>query len=145
MRGQKVEGRSQVTGSPVFGQAPHQFVSQVWIVGDLAAIQIDRQRDVALAGELFGLLLHPVVQSPPLVDHDERWKRPFAGRSVENSVDGVVAGFVGNSLAIDGEGRKRQRERQNQREEKTFHTTTPEGCSILHANRKKLPQSKSPW
>src|SRR5208282_272645 len=132
---------SQVAGSPVFRQTTHQFVGQVRVVGDLAAIQIDRQRDVSLAGKLLGLLLHPVVQSPPLVNHDQRRKRPFAGGSVQNSTDGLVTRLVGNGLANGGESRHGKTERQNQRQEKTLHAPTLHSTAF-HSNSAHAPTSE---
>ncbi len=58
LRRQKVVGGAQITDSPVFGQAAHQFVRQIRIIGDFAAIQIDRQRNVSLIGKLRSLLFH---------------------------------------------------------------------------------------
>jgi hypothetical protein len=63
----KVEGRVQVAFGAVFGDAAHEFVRHIRRGGDFAAIEIDAERDVALLGELRGLLFHPVVQSPPFV------------------------------------------------------------------------------
>jgi hypothetical protein len=82
LRCQKVISSPQVTERPVFRHAPHQFMSQVWIVSDFAAIQINRQRNVTLIGKLRGRLLDPVVPSPILMNYDERWQRTFAAGSV---------------------------------------------------------------
>jgi hypothetical protein len=75
-------------------------VGKVRIVRHFAAIEIDRQGDISLVGKFAGLFFHPVVQSPVFVNHDERGKWPFANGSVENSVDGFLAGFVGDGFAI---------------------------------------------
>ena len=46
-------------------------MSGIRVVRHLAAVQIDSKGDVAMGGKIGGLLLHPVIQSPPFVDHDD--------------------------------------------------------------------------
>ena len=43
----------------------------------LAAVQINGQNQITLFGQLFGLLLDPIVQSPPFVDNNQSgiWAR----------------------------------------------------------------------
>ena len=44
---QIIEAGNQIAHALVLGQAAHQFVSGIGVVGDLAAIEIDGQRHVA--------------------------------------------------------------------------------------------------
>ena len=37
------------------------------------------------------------------MDHDERGKRAFARRRVENALNGFIAALVGDGLAVGGE------------------------------------------
>ena len=72
--------------------------------GNFAPIEIDSERDIALVGKFRCLLLDPIVQSPPFVNHDDRGEWAFALGSVENSLHGFVATLVRDGFAIGGEG-----------------------------------------
>ena len=104
----------QIALGAVFGKAAHQFVRDVGRRGDFAAIQIDRQRDVALVRQLRGLVLHPIVKPPPFVNDDQRRKWSFAGRRVEDSLHSFVAAFVGDGLAVGGEGQDGKQDNEHQ-------------------------------
>src|ERR1700733_12963138 len=102
----------QVALGTIFRYATHDFVRHVGRGGDLAAIEINRKRFIALVGEFGGLVFHPVVQSPPFVDDDQRRKRALAGRSVEHALHGFVAAFVGDGFAVGGEGGECEKQQQ---------------------------------
>ena len=101
---EKVECSVKIAFGAVFGNSAHDFVGHVGSGRDLAAIEIDGERDIALISELRRLVLHPVVQSPPFVNDDQRRERAFACGRVKNSLHSFVAAFVGDGLALGGEG-----------------------------------------
>ena len=104
LRREKVEGGVKIAFGAVFGNAAHDFVSHVGSSRDFAAIEIDGERDVSLVSEFRSLIFHPVVQSPPFVDDDQRGERAFSCGRVKNTLHGFVAAFVGDGLAVGSEG-----------------------------------------
>ena len=72
---------------------------------DLATIKVNRQRKVALVGELARLFFDPIVQSPPFMDHDDRGKRPFAFGRVEDGFNRVAITLKGDVFGGGGEQR----------------------------------------
>src|SRR5581483_9917804 len=63
------------------------------------AIQINRERDVALVSQLRRLFLHPIIQAPPLMNDDESRERPLARWRVQHAGDGFVAALYETDLA----------------------------------------------
>ena len=70
----------------------------------LAAIKINRKRSVSLAGKFGCLFFHPIIETPPFVNHDDGWKGTVAGRCVEDALHSLVAALIRNSFAVGGEG-----------------------------------------
>ena len=90
------------------------------VVATFAAIEIDGQRHVALVGQLRGLLFHPVVQSPPFVNDDERGKRAFARGRVENALARFRRRFCRRRLAFGGEGGNAGQQQDSKRCKRIF-------------------------
>ena len=104
LRREKFESGVKVAFGAVFGDSAHDFVRHVGSGRNFAAIEIDGERDVSLVGEFRSLVFHPIVQTPPFVDDDQRGERAFSCGRVENTLHGFVAAFVGDGLAVGGEG-----------------------------------------
>src|SRR5208283_1870610 len=94
----------QVATGTVFRYAAHNLVSLVRSSCYFAAVEVDGECDISLVSQLRGLFLYPVVESPVLVDHDQRGERAFALRRVQQSVHRLGAALVGNGLAVSREG-----------------------------------------
>ena len=112
--------------------AAHQLVSLGGVRGAFPAIEVDGQRHVALVSEPLRLLLHPVVQSPPLVDHND--SRMASGRAGQSEVTGdrFVAALVADGFALWRRRQKRADQpdkcyRRNQNDESRSHNAPPEG------------------
>jgi len=93
----------QIASRAVFPNAAHDFMGFVGGSGNFSPIEINRQRRVTSVGQLRGLLLDPIIQSPIFVDDQQRRKRAFTLGSVQDPLHGFIAALVGNSLAAGGE------------------------------------------
>jgi len=103
LRCQEFEGGVEVALHAVFRHAASDFVRHIGRGCDCAAIPIDGQRQAALVCEAHSLILHPIIQAPPFVNHDQRGVGACFGRGcVENALDGLVAALVGHGLAVGG-------------------------------------------
>jgi hypothetical protein len=58
--------------------------------GDLSTIKINCQYQISLVRQLARLFFDPVVQSPPLVNDDDRRERAFAFGHVSDGLDRVA-------------------------------------------------------
>ena len=69
---QRVDGARHVARGAVHRQLRHELAGLVHLVvgGQLAVVEVGRQRHEALAGELVAHGLDPGVETPPLLDHD---------------------------------------------------------------------------
>ena len=101
--GEELKGRAQVAPGAVFRQTTRQFMGHLRVLGDLAAIETDGQRDISLAGEFRRLLFHPVAEPPPFVNDDDRGKGAVSPGSVENTLHRFIAALIGNRPAVGGE------------------------------------------
>src|SRR5262249_5190723 len=76
----------------------------------------------ALLRERSGLVLHPVVQPPPLLDHDHGRERALALRRREEARDRLLAALVGHVLV--GRHRRKAERRERYRQEESLHGWT---------------------
>src|ERR1051326_3946952 len=79
-RRQVLEGVLQIGHGAVVRQPARELVRLAHVLRHLAAIEIGREGDVALRREAVGLLFHPVVEAPPLLDDDDRRVVAVRGR-----------------------------------------------------------------
>jgi len=70
--------------------------------GDLAAIEIDGQRDIALFREALGLLANPVVDALPLLNDEQRGMLARRGRRGEKAAAARRLGLEGDRLCEGG-------------------------------------------
>lgn len=91
----------QVAQDALFRQGPVQDVRLEHILAQLAPVEIDRQHDIALVRQAFGLLLDPAGQAPVLVNDDEGRGRPLRRRLVEDAADHVAARRVRDASLVD--------------------------------------------
>ena len=93
----------QITGSAIFRDASHQLVRLLWRGGHFPTIEIDGQSRVALIRQFGGLLLDPVIKSPPFMDDYEPRKGTFARGYVKHALHRFIPALVRNVLAVGGE------------------------------------------
>lgn len=92
LKAAEIIGRGyQVADAAILRDAAHELVGGLRISGDFATVEINRERDVALAGEKRCLLFDPVVQSPPFMNDNDCGMDSGRGRKVQQSVDGFVS------------------------------------------------------
>ena len=84
----------------IIRQTAHQNMRLVRRRGHFPPIQIDGQRHISLRGEIFCLVLHPVVQSPIFMNHDDGRMLAAALRQSQKAAHGVPAAFVGNGFCF---------------------------------------------
>ena len=92
------EPPNQVLHSPVLGKPARKLMRRFHVVGHFSAIEIHRQRHVTLGGIAGCLLLDPVVQSPPLMHHNQPRVRPRRLGQIQNPLRHALAAGEGDSL-----------------------------------------------
>src|SRR5882762_451681 len=112
-RGQIGEGRFKVAHPAVIRQAAHQDVRFILVRSHFSAIQIHGQCHVPLLGVLLRLLLHPVIQAPPFMNHDDRRVLARAIRQRQIAAHRFVAALVADRLRFWRSSSQRQSECQN--------------------------------
>ena len=107
------KGGPEVAEHPVGRGAHHELVGLLLIRRDLAAVEVGREGHVPLPGESARLVLHPVVEPPPLLDHDDGGERPLPLWSGEEAGSVLVAALEG-----DGFLRRPRRPRGHEKDER---------------------------
>lgn len=125
-----IGGGEEIAHTAVLGKSAHELVGGFRIVGGFAAIEIDGERYVSLAGEIGGLLLDPVIQSPPFMDDDDGGMRAGSGGRIEERVRGLISAGEGDLRGLRGGEERRSGEQKAEGEREMLY--------IVHV-RKILP------
>ena len=107
-RAQESDRGLHVPQRAVVRHPAHELMRRVRFGGDLAAIEVHRQGDVALLREAVGFPFREVVQAPPLVDHEHG--RLLAGPSGAARYPEIVSDPLGSETIVPAE---RELERTN--------------------------------
>src|SRR5438445_4732374 len=94
----------------------------VRILRHFAAIKIGSEGHVALLCKSLGLIANPIVEAPPLLNHDDRGMFPFAlGR---DEISGAFTGHRGEGHGFSrlrGKGRRSREQRNEDQQRKASH------------------------
>jgi hypothetical protein len=93
----------------VFWNTAHEFVSLFGIGCAFSAVKINGQRHVTGIRQFGRLLFYPVIQAPPLMNHDQCGKRSRSFRRIQHRLHSFVAGFVGDLPTFFGEAGDRKK------------------------------------
>src|SRR6266513_2312515 len=117
-RRQVLEGVREVGHGPVVRQPARELVRLAHLLRDLAAIEVGREGDVALRREAIGLLFHPVVEAPPLLDDDDGRVVAVRGGQREVAARFAAEGWVVDrlfTLVRGGDGGDEERETEEEK------------------------------
>jgi hypothetical protein len=113
---QIIKCRFHLADRPIRRQSAFELAGLQRVDRDLSLIEVQRERYVRVRREFRGLLLYPLIQTPPFMNHNDRWMAtgftrqrekagvvPFSHRCVTIRVVGVPGSGAGNAPFFEGD------------------------------------------